>query len=130
MGGSQGSYADFGDFWRFLTLNRFQTFVNPQIAPFGKKGARNFGQMDDHVRFNGTKYEKGNNNTHRNRYKCGENCNKIMDPSPSPPRLGHCLPVEGPGKNRESDLETNLARARARQNPGKGNGAQSLPKWP
>ena len=35
--------------------------------------------MDDHVRFSGTKYEKGNNTYNGNHYnlKCGENCSKI-----------------------------------------------------
>jgi hypothetical protein len=32
--------------------------------------------MDDHVRFSGTKYAKGNNNKNGNHYECGENCSK------------------------------------------------------
>ena len=33
--------------------------------------------MDEHVRFSGTKYAKGNNTYNGNHYKCGENCSKI-----------------------------------------------------
>ena len=41
--------------------------------------------MDDHVRFSGTKYAKGNNNKNGNHYKCGENCSKIRGRTPRPP---------------------------------------------
>jgi hypothetical protein len=41
--------------------------------------------MDDHVRFSGTKYEKGNNNKHRNHCKCGAHRSKLVGWAPSPP---------------------------------------------
>ena len=44
-------------------------------------------QMDDHVRFSGTKYEKGNNIKCGDHCKCGENCSKIRGRTPNPTRL-------------------------------------------
>jgi hypothetical protein len=41
--------------------------------------------MDDHVRFSGTKYEKGNNTNNGNHYKCGENCSKYGVVPRAPP---------------------------------------------
>ncbi len=43
--------------------------------------------MDDHVRFSGTKYEKGNNTNNGNHYKCGENCSKYGVVPRAPPKF-------------------------------------------
>jgi hypothetical protein len=43
--------------------------------------------MDDHVRFSGTKYEKGTNIECGNHYKCGAHRGKIVGWTPRPARL-------------------------------------------
>jgi len=69
FGVSRGSCADFG---RFLTLKFFVVvyYCSPNtklLLLFMELRV----QMDDHVRFSGTKYEKGNNTYNGNHYKCG-----------------------------------------------------------
>jgi hypothetical protein len=40
--------------------------------------------MGDRVRFSGTKYDKGNNNKHRNHYKSGAHRSKMLGWTPRP----------------------------------------------